>query len=317
MDGSTESLLCEENLQIDSPWSKDLNTQCIDHSDSTPYHDFPYYTGHVGSCSTLPFAVPEDYDEAIKICLEKESDFMPSAGYYLQHLRASELCDARRRAVFWMNKALIISSAVNHMDRFLWKNRHDQTWNSWMMELVSIGCLSIAAKMDEINVPPILDFQVEGIDHVFESYTLQRMELIIMKALGWRMNPVTPFSYTEAMAQHLRFDCIVRTSIVSRVTELLLGSLFEAEFVEFRPSIVALAAMLCALEELVPLQAEPHITELSRFLNAEKVDLQKCYRFMEERIVDPLPTSLSSNRLNGKPKFPTSPVTCASEKAIL
>lgn len=100
MDSSTKSLLCEENLQIDSPWSKDLNTHCIDHSDSTSYHDFPYYTGHVGSCSTLPFVVPEDYDEAIKICLEKESAFMPSEGYYLQHLRASELCDTRRRAIY-------------------------------------------------------------------------------------------------------------------------------------------------------------------------------------------------------------------------
>jgi hypothetical protein len=287
MDSRVESLLCEETLEIDSPWSKDLNTNCINYSDSRAEHDF--------TSSTLPFTVPEGYDETVKICLEKESAFMPSADYFLSHLQGSELCDSRRRAVSWMKKvsshfnfrASTISSAVNYMDRFLSKNLFE-TWKSWKMELVSIGCLSIAAKMDEVNVPPLRDFKVQaGIDHVFESSTLQRMEVTIMKAIGWRMSPVTAFAYTEAMAQHLRFDCIVRTSIVSRVTELLLGSLFEAKFVEFRPSIVALAAMFCALEELVPLQAELHITELSRFVNPEEVDLQRCCRCMEERIVHP------------------------------
>lgn len=35
---------------------------------------------------------------------------------------------------------------------------------AWMMQLLAVACLSIAAKMEETEVPLILDLQVQGME---------------------------------------------------------------------------------------------------------------------------------------------------------
>ncbi|KAH9310188.1 hypothetical protein KI387_038099, partial [Taxus chinensis] len=67
----------------------------------------------------------------------------------------------------------------------------------WMIQLLSVARLSLAAKMEEIHVPLLLDLQVGDVKFIFEAQTIQRMEDLVLSTLGWRLRPVTPFSFIE------------------------------------------------------------------------------------------------------------------------
>jgi cyclin D3 len=83
------------------------------------------------------------------------------------------LAGDRREAVEWMLKvnacysfsALTAVLAVNYLDRFLLagfrgdRARGERT-KPWMIQLASVACLSLAAKVEETHVPLLLDFQV-------------------------------------------------------------------------------------------------------------------------------------------------------------
>lgn len=76
---------------------------------------------------------------------------------------------ARREAVEWMLKvisvygftALTAILAINYLDRFL-SSRHFQRDKPWMIQLVAVTCLSLAAKVEETQVLLLLDLQVRA-----------------------------------------------------------------------------------------------------------------------------------------------------------
>ena len=124
-----------------------------------------------------------------------------------------------------------------------------------MQQLLSVGCLSIAAKMEETLVPRCLDFQVGqiydyltyvkllpclrngvskssfllsqvcGEKYKFSAESIKNMEIFLMTSLNWRMQAVTPFSYinyfTDKFIQGKPLSC----GFASRCTELILGTL--------------------------------------------------------------------------------------------
>lgn len=77
------------------------------------------------------------------------------------------LAKSRCQAVEWMLKvnahysfsAVTAITAVNYLDRFLF-SIHFQEEKPWMTQLAAVACLSIAAKVEETQVPLLLDFQV-------------------------------------------------------------------------------------------------------------------------------------------------------------
>ena len=56
-----------------------------------------------------------------------------------------------------------------------------------------MACLSLAAKMEEIKVPALSEFQAGECN--FESKEFQRMELLVLNTLEWRMGSITPFAF--------------------------------------------------------------------------------------------------------------------------
>ncbi|XXG63858.1 hypothetical protein AAC387_Pa05g1955 [Persea americana] len=63
-----------------------------------------------------------------------------------------------------------------------------------MILLVTIACLFIATKIEKTAIPKSHDLQV-GNEHLyFEARAIQRMELLMLNILKWRMQPITPFS---------------------------------------------------------------------------------------------------------------------------
>lgn len=77
------------------------------------------------------------------------------------------LADARREAVEWIMgvhahyafSALTALLAVNYWDRFMCDFRLQEE-KPWMTQLSAVACLSLAAKVEETQVPLLIDFQV-------------------------------------------------------------------------------------------------------------------------------------------------------------
>ncbi|KAK4763421.1 hypothetical protein SAY86_009189 [Trapa natans] len=228
-------------------------------------------------------------DETIAELIEDEKDFVPGLDYLSRY--RSQLLDpsAREESVAWILKVhtyygfqpLTAYLAVNYMDRFLYSHSLPQT-DEWPMQLLSVACLSLAAKMEEPLIPSLLDLQIEGTKFIFEPRTIRRMEHLVLTILNWRLRSVTPFSFI------CFFACKVDPSgscigyLISRSTSIILSDIQEASILEFRPSCTAAAAVLCAANEI------PSLIFLVNPEHAEswcdgliKEEITCCYRLMQ------------------------------------
>ena len=75
--------------------------------------------------------------------------------------------------------------------------------SGWPFQLLSVACLSLAAKMEEPQVPLLLDLQLFQPRFIFEPKTVQKMELRVMSVLNWRLRSVTPFDYLDYFVSKL------------------------------------------------------------------------------------------------------------------
>lgn len=57
---------------------------------------------------------------------------------------------------------------------------------------------------------------MDGRKYVFEAKTIQKMEILILSTLEWKMNPVTPLSFLDyitsrlGLKSHLSFEFLKR-----------------------------------------------------------------------------------------------------------
>jgi cyclin D5, plant len=72
----------------------------------------------------------------------------------------------------------------------------------WAARLLSVACVSVAAKMEECRAPALSEFDAGG-GYEFCSESIRRMELLVLSTLGWRMGAVTPFDYLPCFASRL------------------------------------------------------------------------------------------------------------------
>uniref|UniRef100_A0A804LVS7 Cyclin C-terminal domain-containing protein n=1 Tax=Zea mays TaxID=4577 RepID=A0A804LVS7_MAIZE len=95
--------------------------------------------------------------------------------------------------------------------------------------------------MEETYVPPSLDLQVGDTRYVFEAKTVQRMELLVLSTLRWRMRAVTPFSYIDYFLHRLKDGGAPSRRVVLRSAELILRVARGTCYLGFRPSEIAAA----------------------------------------------------------------------------
>ncbi|OWM80690.1 cyclin-D3-3-like [Punica granatum] len=165
-----------------------------------------------------------------------------------------ELAEARYGAVEWILRvhahygfsALTAVLAVNYLDRFLSScSRLRRDGAPWMGQLAAVACLSLAAKVEEISVPLLVDFQVDDSVFLFEARTIKKMELLVLSTLQWRMNPVTPLSFLDHIARRLQFrDQHLHREFFRRCEDVVVSVLSDARLLQYFPSVVAAATIL-------------------------------------------------------------------------
>ncbi|OIV92386.1 hypothetical protein TanjilG_09984 [Lupinus angustifolius] len=177
--------------------------------------------------------------EALHRYFEFESDFMPKKDFYTNHANII----IRKFAVStiatnWRNTdmdAFIPYLAMNYFDRFVSRN-------------------------------PFL----EDRSIAFTRDTIRKMELHILDSLGWRMRPITPFSFLDYFYPTFgRIGGFKRRSI----NEIIVQALGDDDFIEYKPSQIAQSSFLAATNIAYPL----------KFPSTHKPEeLTNCYQAMIE-----------------------------------
>ncbi|URD89178.1 Cyclin, N-terminal domain [Musa troglodytarum] len=185
------------------------------------------------------------------------------------------LLSLRREVVAWVVHAAanhdfsVVTTflAVNYLDRCFVPHAAAgglrlQSDKVWMGRLPAVAALSLAAKVEETRVPLLLDLQVamplgteEENRYVFEAKTIRRMELLLLSALSWRMNSVTPLSFLHHLLPRLCSISTTAAASAARVQELLgdseaalLSVVADWRWVRYPASVWAAAALLHAAE---------------------------------------------------------------------
>ncbi|KAG9440435.1 hypothetical protein H6P81_020600 [Aristolochia fimbriata] len=197
------------------------------------------------------WGVSETEDEYIEMLVSKESSFESkcaddgSEDNWLKCMRLDAVRWILKTRVFFGFSYQTAYLSVTYLDRFLSRRSIDKG-KSWAVLLLSVACLSVAAKMEEPKVPPLSQFQVE--DYGFGSKVIQRMELLLLNTLEWRMNSVTPFAYLNYFISKFTKESRPKT-LFSRSVDLILASAEEMNLIDHRPSSIAAASVLAASDQ--------------------------------------------------------------------
>ncbi|KAE9457246.1 hypothetical protein C3L33_10856, partial [Rhododendron williamsianum] len=135
--------------------------------------------------------------------------------------------------------------------------------------------------MEECRVPALAEFRVEEFN--FGSKVIQRMELLVLNTLEWRMNSVTPFTYVHYFTKKLSKAHTPPKNTMSKAVQVILAMMRDVNLMDHRPSVIAGAAALVALDRKLTKQTlELEINSLSPNVFSEIEDLFSCYNRMQE-----------------------------------
>ncbi|KAK9284270.1 hypothetical protein L1049_023440 [Liquidambar formosana] len=229
----------------------------------------------------------DDEESSIVGIFDSEIDQILGPDLLLQFRKLPVIVAARQEAISWMFKVHAYYNfrpetaylSVNYLNRFLLSHTLPEG-KGWPLQLLSVACLSLAAKMEETIVPLLLDLQVMKPRFMFKPKTVQRMELLVMANLKWRLRIVTPFDFVNYFIAKLPCSSLDHSGLVfSRASDLILGTCRVIDFLEYPPSIMAAAAVLWVTRKNVDHQ------KLVCFYKRMSQDLVKrCLHSIEQNI---------------------------------
>ncbi|KAE9599829.1 hypothetical protein Lal_00045548 [Lupinus albus] len=220
-----------------------------------------------------------------------ESDHIPPPNYF-HTLKNSDFDISIRRHVISIISQIsctfdpVLSYlAINYLDRHL-ANQGILQPKPWANKLLAISCFSLAAKMMKTEfsatcVQALLNQGDGGL--IFETQTIERMESIVLGTLQWRMRSITPFSFIHFFINLFKLvDPALSQVLKDRASEIILKSQREIKVLEFKPSIIAASALLCASYELYPYQYLSFLKAISDCSYVNKGSVQQCYNVLED-----------------------------------
>ncbi|WOL01119.1 hypothetical protein Cni_G09833 [Canna indica] len=225
-------------------------------------------------------------EDCIALLMEREAQHLPQADYTKRLLMGHFDMAVRSDAIDWIQKVhvhhkfgpLTAYVSVNYLDRFL-SCCEIQQGKAWMTQLLSVACLSLAVKVEETHIPLSMDLQACEPKHVFDAKTIQRMELLVLSTLKWRMQVVTPFSFIHYFLCTFRNGNLPNNSSISHSVDLILKTIGVVDFLEFRPSEIAAAVALSVLNETKFLYTEK---SLDFFIHVKKERVLRCHKVIQE-----------------------------------
>ncbi|XP_065873308.1 cyclin-D4-2 [Euphorbia lathyris] len=259
------------------------------------------------NCLKSLMGFPIHSEDTVREMVEREIKHLPRQDY-LRRLRSGDLeLSTRREALDWIIKAqthynfgaVSVCLSMNYFDRFL--SVYQLPDKAWAVQLLAVACLSVAAKMEEISVPFSVDLQVGEPKFVFEAKTIQRMELLLLFTLKWRMQAITPCSYLDYFLSKMNNG---NQNVMTRSLELIVSIIKGIDFLEFRPSEIA-AAVAIFVSGGAEDQAVPGFTHI------EKDRVIKIIELIKDLSVS------NADKMGSVPESPNGVLEAASASACL
>ncbi|KAI3451983.1 hypothetical protein Pfo_008648 [Paulownia fortunei] len=218
----------------------------------------------------------------------------------------------RNEAIKWMLKvigyygfnAMTALLAVNYYDRFI-TSLCFQKDKPWMSQLAAVACLSIAAKVEETQVPLLLDLQVEESKYLFGAKTIQRMELLVLSTLQWKMNPVTPISFFDHIARRFGLITNLHWEFLRRCESIILSIITDCRLVHYLPSVIAAATMIYVIREIETCDALEDQNQLMSVLRTSKEKIDDCHKLIVEAMDDLSRKSCHKRKHESIPRCPS------------
>ncbi|BFI25817.1 protein MpCYCD_2 [Marchantia polymorpha subsp. ruderalis] len=254
------------------------------------------------------FSCPSKFGEAMGILLEKEtaSCFQLSKPYIdrltensAQKLEHNELRDERRAIVNWIfevTRLLQLSSlsaahAVSFLDRYLSQRFFpDAEFGANVdIRLAATACIWIAAKLEDSGAPDLSSMR-ELFSLDYDEEKIRKMEVSVLKCLGWRMLAVTALDFLANMVAQLPafgLPTHLLRPVGHRSEEIMQGLLSEVEFLAYQPSVVSMSVMQCLLDECVPVHTASIMAAFHLALAFDVESEKVCHRTLMDLVVDP------------------------------
>jgi hypothetical protein len=208
-------------------------------------------------------------DSTLAAMLQQEGAYL-SEDYLCQH---SELVESacgplhqtieqdRSKMVGWQYQVAdfcrfnreTVAIATSYFDRFLTMDAAAEALsNTDLFQLAAMTCFYTAAKIHEPESfePWMLSKMSRGL---YTAEQVEKMELVILKAIAWRMNPPTALAFVREFLDMLPESCLneeMRSAVYDLCkfqTELCVRIY---EFVPVKASTIAMAALVNSLESL-------------------------------------------------------------------
>lgn len=200
-----------------------------------------------------------------------------------------------------LNHPFVSYLAINYFHRF--HAIHSIPGDKpWILKLVAASCVSLAFKM----IGGDSGVQKDG-ELPFDIGIVEKMEFLILGALGWRMRSITPFAFIKIFVSFFKLrttsfhdddnatddDDHHHQDLKDRATEIIFKAQIDSKLLDFKPSLIAASALLCASHELYPLQFPYFKNSISSCSYVNEDELSKCYSVVQELVMDDYESMLS------------------------
>ena len=167
---------------------------------------------------------------------------------------------------------------MNHLDRFLGTFQEEVDKNTF--QLLAMTCLYLSIKLNEYKHLLIPD-STSSMDTILRlsrgAFTLEQMEKMeyeVLQRLRWHVHPPSP----QLFVKHFLFFLAVEEHEIHDLTQFMIElSVMDYFFVSYKPSEVALASLLNAMDKLYPQSsANVHLSFLSQFVDLQAPSIVAC-----------------------------------------
>ncbi|KAL3522150.1 hypothetical protein ACH5RR_014984 [Cinchona calisaya] len=239
-----------------------------------------------------PLMVASSFEETIPALFANELNHMPfqssfnSSDHHLFSVRCEVFSLISHARYCYKLNPFTTYLAANYIDRFISKTKIREK-KRWTFGILAISSLSLAAKMRNTNISVFLsDFQREE-GFVFHPQTIHRMEALILSTLSWRMRSITPFSFLNFFISLFKIeDSSLTRALKLRASDIIFNSHHEIKLLEYKPSLVAASALLCATHDLIPKEFSSFRIAISSCEHVKQEKLPKCLNIMQEMVMD-------------------------------
>ncbi|KAJ0522380.1 putative cyclin domain-containing protein [Helianthus annuus] len=241
---------------------------------TTPLSSFSSVQSNLSMAISSPSSAP--FLDSLFYC--EEQDHPWSYDHNEEHEQDLHLPTINHQDFFWEDEELV---HLFTKEQFL-SSLHFQQDKPWMIQLLAVTSLSLAAKVEETQVPSLLDLQVEDTKYMFEPKNIQKMELLMMSALEWKMNPVTPISFLDHIVRRLGLKTHLHSIFVKKCEDLILFLVSDSRFVGYQPSVLATAAMLHVIDQVDYFNSVDYQNQLLEVLKTTKEKVKECNEMIME-----------------------------------